>query len=120
MRNLSEIKEEEITTEIEKKENKLSKISVFPEICALTNEEGSGYDIEVYLPGVEKETIDLKMAKDYISISGETDNIRYIGDYQLCCPVDPNKATSTYKEGLLKIHVPFKEIELKTIDVKVE
>ncbi|MFX1498473.1 MAG: Hsp20/alpha crystallin family protein [Promethearchaeota archaeon] len=115
---MSETKEKEVKSE--DKEEKLSKRSVFPEIYALTNEEGTGYDIEVYLPGVEKNTIDLKMAKDYIRIAGESENIKYIGDYQLCCPIEPTKAKSTYKEGLLKIHVPFKQIELETIDVEIE
>lgn len=120
MKNLSETKEKEITTEIEKKDSKPTKIKLFPEICSFTNEKGTGYNIEIYLPGVEKETIELKMNKEYISVKGETENIEYEGSYQLCCPVDPEKAESVYKEGLLKIQVPFKEIELKTLEVKVQ
>ena len=117
---MSEIKEKEVTTEIEIKETEKLKTKLFPEICTFTDEEGTGYSIEIYLPGVEKDTIELKMNKDYINIKGETENVEYEGSYQLCCPVDPEKATSTYKEGLLKIYVPFKDIELKTIDIKVE
>ena len=60
------------------------------------------------------------MDKDSIYVTGETDTIRYVGSYGLCCPIDPEKATSTYKEGLLKVHVPFEEPDLRTIEVKVE
>lgn len=117
---MTESKEKEITTETEEKKDKPRKLRAFPEICAFTNEEGTGYDIEIYLPGVEKDTIELKMNKDYITISGETETVRYIGSYQLCCPIEPDEAKSKYKEGLLKIHVPFKTVELHTVDVKVE
>ena len=84
---MSETKEKEMTTELEKKETKPSKTKLFPEICSFTNEDGTGYNIEIYLPGVEKDTIKLKMNKDYISINGEAENIEYEGSYQLCCPV---------------------------------
>jgi len=117
---LSESKEIEIKTEIEEKEDKQIKLRAFPQICTFTNEEGNGYDIEIYLPGVEKDTIELKMNKDYITIYGETETVKYTGSYELCCPVEPEKAVSTYKEGLLKIHVPFKEVEMHTVNVKID
>lgn len=113
---MTESKEEIVKTE----EDKPVKIRAFPEICAFTNDEGNGFDIEISLPGVERDTIDLKMNKEYITIFGETETVNYTGSYQFCCPVDPDKAVSTYKEGLLKIHVPFKEPELHNIEIKVE
>ncbi|MEJ2296428.1 MAG: Hsp20/alpha crystallin family protein [Candidatus Lokiarchaeota archaeon] len=117
---MSETIEKKSTTELKKKEESINKIRIFPQICAVTNDEGTGYDIDIYLPGVEKESIKLKMAKDLITVNGESETSKFDGSYQLYCPVDVSKAKSTYKEGLLKIHVPFKEIELNTIDVKVE
>ncbi|MFW9876939.1 MAG: Hsp20/alpha crystallin family protein, partial [Candidatus Thorarchaeota archaeon] len=89
---MTEIKEEIIKKE---KEDKPVKTRTFPEICAFTNEEGNGYDIEIYLPGVEKDTIELKMNKDFITIYGETETVKYIGSYNLCYPVDIEKALST-------------------------
>lgn len=117
---MSDIEKEEKTTELEKIENKPSKLRAFPQIFSYLDEEGSGYDLEIHLPGVDKDTIDLRMDKDSIYVTGETDTIRYVGSYGLCCPVDYDKATSTYKEGLLKLHVPFLEPTLKTIEVKIE
>ncbi|MFX1256334.1 MAG: Hsp20/alpha crystallin family protein [Promethearchaeota archaeon] len=117
---MSEIKEKEKTTEIENSTERSSKLLAYPQICAFTDEDATGYNIEIYLPGVEKDTIKLEMDEDYVSVVGETDTVRYRGLYGLCCPVEPEKATSTYKEGLLKIYVPFKEVEMHKIDVKIE
>ncbi|MFX0007317.1 MAG: Hsp20/alpha crystallin family protein [Candidatus Hermodarchaeota archaeon] len=117
---MSELKEIKRETEIEEKEDKPSKPRVFPEICASTNKEGTGFDIEVYLPGVDKEKIELKMNKDYFKINGELESLTYSGTYQFCCPVDPEKAKSIYKEGLLKINVPYEEAELHTVDVTID
>ena len=107
--------EEKKTQEIEKP----SKIRAFPQFFGYTNEEGTGYDLEVYLPGVEKDTLKVKMTREYIGVTGETETVRYIGTYAFCCPVEPDKATSKYKEGLLKVHVPFEEVTVHTIDIEV-
>ena len=104
----------------EKVESKSSKLIAYPQIRAVENEDSTGFDIEVYLPGVDKETITLKMDSEFIHVSGETDTLKYTGFYSLCCPVEPKKATTTYKEGLLKIHVPYREVEMQTIDVKID
>ncbi len=117
---MTEIEKVEDKTEIEKVEEESRKIVLTPEMCSWTNDEGTGYKMEVYLPGVERDTIKLKMAEEYIFISGETDNVRYVGDFSFCCPVQHEKATSSYKNGLLKIFVPFKEIEFQTVDVTID
>ncbi len=117
---MSELLEEEKSFEKELEKDKPSKLIAYPQICAMENEDGTGFDIEFQLPGVDKDTIKLKMDDEYIYITGETDTVKYAGFYNLCCPVEPKKAKTSYKEGLLKIHVPYKEIEMHTIDVKIE
>jgi HSP20 family molecular chaperone IbpA len=113
--------EEEVSEEkpeVEKVDQK--KFYQSPEFCSWTDDDGTGYNFEVYLPGVEKDSIKLKMGDDTLFVTGESERIRYVGSYTLCCPVEAEKATSSYKEGLLKIFVPFKEIEFHTVDVKVD
>ncbi|MBY8987560.1 MAG: Hsp20 family protein [Candidatus Lokiarchaeota archaeon] len=117
---MAETLEKDTSSEMEQEKDKPSKLIAYPQIFALENEDSTGFDIEVYLPGVDKDTIKLKMDAEYIYIAGETDTVKYTGFYSLCCPVDPEKAKTIYKEGLLKIHVPYKEIEMHTIDVKIE
>lgn len=111
---------EAVEEEKEIEEEKPTKRFISPEMCSYVDDEGMGYVIEVILPGVEKDTIKLKLSEDYLFIKGETDTIRYIGDFGLCCPVDPEKSKSTYNNGLLKIHVPFKDLTSSTIDVEIQ
>lgn len=123
---MSEIERKEEVTEIEKVEEKPSEIEepirtvLTPQMCSWIDEEDIGYEIEVYLPGVEKDTIKLRMTEDTVFVAGDTDRIRYVGYYTLCCPVEHEKATSSYKNGLLRIHVPYKEIEMNSVDVAIE
>ncbi len=117
---MTEIEKKDDVKDIEKVEDEPRKVVLSPEMCSWTNDEDTGYEFEIILPGVEKDTIKLKMGEDTLFVIGETDTVRYVGSYTLCCPVDSEKATSSYKNGLLKIHVPFKEIEFHTVDVKIK
>jgi len=117
---MSDIEEKEKSSDIEPIKETPSKLIAYPQFCAVESEDGTGFDIEVYLPGVDKDTIKLKMDSEYIYITGETDTVKYTGFYNLCCPVEPEKTKTSYKEGLLKIHAPYQEIKMHTIDVKIE
>ena len=99
-------------------ENK--KILISPEICAWADDEHSIYRIEIILPGVEEDNIVLKMHEDSFFIKGENEDTIFVGSYAVCCPIDPEKAKATYKNGLLKVEVPFMEPEFKSIEIKVE
>lgn len=117
---MSETEENEKSSDMEHGEDKPSKLVATPQMCAVESEDATGFEIEVYLPGVDKDTIKLKMDSEYIYITGETETVKYSGFYSLCCPVEPEKAKTSYKEGLLKINVPYQEIKMHTIDVKIE
>ena len=96
------------------------KLILSPDVCMWPDDEHNNYHIEIQLPGVEKDTITLKMHEDSFFIKGETDDNIYIGSYAVCCEIDPNKAKAIYKNGLLKIDVPFKQLEFKSIKVEIE
>jgi len=96
------------------------RLYVSPDICMWPNDEHNEYHIEITLPGVEKDTIKLKMHEECFFIKGETDDIVYIGSYAVCCDVDPEKTKAIYKNGLLIIDIPFKEPEFHSIDIKIE
>ncbi|MFO7796179.1 MAG: Hsp20/alpha crystallin family protein [Promethearchaeati archaeon] len=104
----------------EEKKKGLRKRIFSPEMCSYTNEDATGYVIEVVLPGVGKETIDLKITEDSVFITGESEAIRYVGSYGLCCPINTEHAKAKYNNGLLKIEAPFKEINLETVDINID
>ncbi|MFX1489295.1 MAG: Hsp20/alpha crystallin family protein [Promethearchaeota archaeon] len=117
---MSEIAKVENEAEIEKTEEKPKKRTLIPEMCSYNNEESTGSIIEIMLPGVEKDTIELKMNRDNLVVFGESDSINYGAIFQLCCPVDPEEAKTTYKNGLLKIEVPYVDMLKDTVDIKIE
>ncbi|MFX1574988.1 MAG: Hsp20/alpha crystallin family protein [Promethearchaeota archaeon] len=116
---MAELTEVEEKGEIEKEEEPKKRVIV-PEICMYNNEDNTGYQIEIILPGVEKDTIKLQMNENNLIVYGEADSINYGALYQLCGPIEPEKAKSTYKNGLLKIEVPYLDILKDTVDVEVE
>ncbi len=111
---MEEVKEEVI------EDSKEDKYLMAPEICSWADDESETYKIEIQLPGAEKDSIKLKMHDDSFFIKGETDDTIYIGTYSICCPVKPEEAKAVYKQGLLKIEVPFRESEYHSIDVNIE
>jgi len=98
----------------------IEKTYVSPDVCMWPNDEHDTYHIEIPLPGVEKETIKLKMHEDSFLIKGETKDKIYIASYAVCCPINAAKAKATYKNGLLKVSVPFKEPEFHNVEITIE
>ena len=72
------------------------------------------------MPGVEKNTIILKMHEDSFFIKGETETTVYVGSYAICCPVNAENSKAVYKNGILKVDVPFKDRMEGAIDVPIE
>ena len=107
MKYLSEVKEEQ-------------KYLTSPEVCSWADDEENIYKIEIQLPGVDKDSIKLKMHDDSFFIKGETEDTIYVGSYGLCCPINPEETKANYKNGLLKIAVPFKEPEFHSIDINID
>ena len=96
------------------------KFLMSPEICSWADDEHDLYKIEITLPGVEKDTIKLKIHEDSFFIKGETENTIYIGSYAICCPVKPEQTIANYRNGLLKVEVPFKDPMEGAVDIKIE
>lgn len=96
------------------------KIILSPDVCAWADDDHDTYRIEIPLPGVEKDTIKLKIHEDSFFIKGETDTTVYVGSYAICCPVSAEKTKATYKNGLLKVEVPFKDPMEDAVDVQIE
>lgn len=96
------------------------KTYVSPEIFMYPNDNHDTYFIDINLPGIEKESIKLKMQEDSFFIKGEREDKIYIGTYAVCCPIAVDKAKARLKNGQLKIEVPFKEPEFHSFDVNIE
>lgn len=73
------------------------------------------------LPGVEKEDIKLHATETTLTISAETEKRKYYKEVELPEKVDPKKAKSTYKNGVLEVKLPKKKgEEPKGEPIKIE
>jgi len=71
----------------------------------------TGKEVKVIaeLPGVEKEDINLHGTEDTLTISVDTEKRKYYKEVDLPVKVDPKKAKSSYKNGVLEVTLPIKE-----------
>lgn len=96
------------------------RIRVAPEVCSYVDDEHSELNIEISLPGVRKEDIDLKMQDDSMALSAPRQDIQFVTTIAFCCPVNPDQANAEYDNGLLHIKVPFLEAMKESVKVKIK
>jgi len=87
----------------------MEKTRIRPNVCAAYNEEKNQYNIEIELPGVKKDKIDLHVLSGGFMIKAPKGDIEYHGDYTFCCLVDTDRTEAKYDNGLLTINAPLKE-----------
>ncbi len=90
---------------------------VTPEVCI--DHDDSAYYIDVELPGVDKEHVDLSVGEQSLCVEAARDDLVYLGCFSLAHGVDENKATAKFENGLLRIEVPLKApIKGKKINIE--
>lgn len=98
----------------------MEKIRMRPNVCAAYNEEKNQYDIEIELPGVKKDKIDLQVLSGGFMIKAPKGDLEYHGDYTFCCPVNADKTEAKYDNGILTINVPLKDSYTGAKKIKVK
>jgi|SRR5512133_2572166 HSP20 family molecular chaperone IbpA len=96
------------------------KISVTPDICSYFIDNETKLCIDIALPGVKKENINIKMLKSNLFLTAPRDDIKYVSSLSMCCDVVPEKAEAKYENGLLKIIAPFEDVMEGAVEVKVQ
>lgn len=80
-----------------------------PEVFVNHDDKDEGLIIEAALPGVAREDISLTVGSSHFCLSGERNDAKFDGCYDLAHEIDNTKAKAKFENGLLRIHVPFKE-----------
>lgn len=106
----------DLTIKIEEGAIRDGKSLLEPEILFNIDEGCVGYDIEIYLPDVKKETVNLRVERSFLIVTAENEKVRYIGSHAFHFPVIPELTESRFGAGRLKIYAPIEEKEL--IDLK--
>jgi HSP20 family protein len=104
-------------TESDKEEDEETTTVVTPEVCI--DHDDAAYYIDVELPGVNKEHVDLSVGEQSICVEAARDDIVYLGCFSLAHTVDETKAKAKFDNGLLKIEVPLKA-PIKGKRIKIE
>ena len=79
---------------------------VTPDVC-IDHDDKSFY-IDVELPGVAKEHVDLQIGEQSVCVEAARDDIVYLGCFSLAHAVDESKAKAKFENGLLQIEIPLK------------
>jgi len=76
--------------------------------------------IIVELPGVEKEDVKLHGTEDKLTISVATSERRYFKEIEMPAKIEPKKAKTSYKNGVLEVTVPKIEEKKKPSGEKIK
>jgi HSP20 family protein len=95
-----------IVKETESSEDEETTTVVTPDVCI--DHDDKAFYIEVELPGVEKEHVDLSIGEQSVCVEAARDDVVYLGCFSLAHAVDESKAKAKYDNGLLTIEVPLK------------
>ena len=72
------------------------------------------------LPGVDKEDIKLQGTENSLTISVDTPQRKYFKEVELPDKVDPKKAKSSYKNGVLEVTIAKKEEKPKGEPIRID
>ena len=82
-----------------------TEISDDPEPLIDLIEEGETLVVLVALPGVKKDEIDLRLTKDCLTVSVDTDNFEWYNELKLPTRVKLKSARASYKNGVLEVRI---------------
>jgi HSP20 family protein len=98
----------------------MARVRTAPDICSFVDEKSQNLHLEISLPGVRKEEVQLRMYDDSFNLAAPRgEDIEYVTTMAFCCPVKAEDAKAQYENGLLRIEVPFKNSMEDAVQVPI-
>jgi len=85
------------------------KLKMAADVCSYVDETKNRVHLEICVPGVKKQAIQLKVRDDSFSLFAPRDDFDYVAAAAFCCPVKASSAKANYKDGMLKVSLRLKD-----------
>ena len=109
---------EQAPSQVEEPKKDVPRYRVKPRYGVWTEEDK--VILQVALPGVAKESIQMKALEDYFTLRARRDDIQYALDLDFGTKIEPDKTHADYKEGLLRIEFKKYNPLEHAFDVKID
>ena len=96
------------TKKVAKKQAKKVKAILAPTMYM--DHDDKNYYIQVEMPGVKKEDVDLEVSDQSFCVRGARGEVELLGCYILAHAVNAEKVQAKFENGLLNIEIPIKKI----------
>jgi HSP20 family protein len=93
---------------------------IAPDVCMFNDERCETLNIQIDLPGVKKEDINLTFLEDGFYIIAKSKDVTFKGAFALPAPVVAEKALGEFDNGFLIVNVPYKKMAKEGVKLKIE